>query len=53
VQSRYSKFKTNEQRLLSDMAGEGGCIGGVRVRPLESNGDYEMFGISHGCAQPA
>jgi len=53
VQSRYSKFKTNEQELLETMAGAGGCIGGVSVRPIESNGNYQVFGISRGCAQPA
>jgi hypothetical protein len=53
VQDRYHKFKTNELALLTSMSDAGGCIGGVTVRPVESNGDYQVFGVTRGCAQPA
>jgi hypothetical protein len=50
VDPRYSKFKTNEQQLLDDMAWGGSrCVNGVAVQPLDTNAAYQVYRVTRSC----
>ena len=49
IDSRYNRFRTNEEALLTTAATRGGCQDGVSVRLAQSDPSYELFAITRGC----
>jgi hypothetical protein len=50
VDPRYQRFKTNEQRLLDDLAwGGSACVDGISVRPVDTNSAYQLYHVTRTC----
>jgi len=49
VQSKYRRFKTNEQQLLDDMSAGARCVGGVIVTTTERTPQFSVYAVTRGC----
>lgn len=53
IQSKYHRYKTNEQALLDDMSAHARCVGGVAVTTMARAPQYTAYAITRGCPVPS